>query len=48
MGWIDVVQDSDHWRAVMNTARSLWFPQNSGKFLSVSKTVGSSFTGINN
>jgi hypothetical protein len=26
MDWIDLVQDRDQWRALVNTAMSLWVP----------------------
>jgi hypothetical protein len=32
--WIDLAQDKDQWRALVNTAMNLWFPYNVGKFLS--------------
>jgi hypothetical protein len=34
MGWIDLVQDGDQGRALVNTVLKLWVPQNVGKFLS--------------
>jgi hypothetical protein len=34
MDWIDLAQDRDHWRALMDTALNLQVPQNVGKFLS--------------
>jgi hypothetical protein len=34
MDWIDLAQDSDHWRALVNSAMNLLVPQNAGKFLS--------------
>jgi hypothetical protein len=32
--WIDLVHDSDQWRALVNTVMKLRLPYNSGKFLS--------------
>jgi hypothetical protein len=34
MDWIDLVQVSDQWWALVNTGMSLRVPQNIGKFLS--------------
>jgi hypothetical protein len=34
MGWIDLVQDTDQWRALMNTVMKFRVPYNVGKFLS--------------
>jgi hypothetical protein len=33
MDWIDLAEDRDQWRALVNTV-NLWVPQNAGKFLS--------------
>jgi hypothetical protein len=32
--WIDLTQDMDQWRVLVNTVMNLQFPQHSGKFLS--------------
>jgi hypothetical protein len=31
--WIDMVQDRDRWRAVVNVVMNLRIPQNAGNFL---------------
>jgi hypothetical protein len=38
MGWIDVAQDRDQWRALVNTIMNLRVPSNFGKFLSSCET----------
>jgi hypothetical protein len=35
MDWIDLAQDRDQWRILLNMVMNLWVPQNVGKFLSV-------------
>jgi len=34
MEWIDLAQDRDRWRAIVNTAMNLWVPQSAGNLLS--------------
>jgi hypothetical protein len=34
MDWIDLAQDMDQWRDLVNTVMNLRVPQNVGKFLS--------------
>jgi hypothetical protein len=40
MNWIDVAQDRDQWRALVNTVMNVRVPQHVEKFLSSSETGG--------
>jgi hypothetical protein len=40
--WIDVAQERDQWRALVNTIMNLWVPLNDRKFLSGCAIGGSS------
>jgi hypothetical protein len=41
MEWIDLAQDRDQWRTLVNTVMNVRVPHNAGKFLS-SCTIGGS------
>jgi hypothetical protein len=34
MDWIDLAQDRNQWRALVNTVMNLWVPKDAAKFLS--------------
>jgi hypothetical protein len=40
MDWIDLAQDKDQWRDLMNTVLNLRVPENAGKSLSSCTTGG--------
>jgi hypothetical protein len=40
MDWIDLAQNRDQWKALVNTVMNLRVPYNAGKFL-ISYTIGS-------
>ena len=39
MEWIDLAQDRDRWRALVNAIMNLWVPYNAGNFLTTSETT---------
>jgi hypothetical protein len=41
MEWIDLAQDRDQWRPLVNTIINILVPQNSGKLLSIYTEKGS-------
>jgi hypothetical protein len=40
MDWIDIAQDRNQWRALVNTVMNLRVPEHVGKFLSGCATTG--------
>jgi hypothetical protein len=40
MDWLDMAQDKDQWRALVNTVMNLRVPLNTGKLLNSCTTVG--------
>jgi len=46
MDWIDVAQDRDRWRALVNTVMTLRFPQNAGNVVTSLRVESVSFSRI--
>jgi hypothetical protein len=44
MEWMDLVQNRDRWRALLNVVMNLRVPQNAGNFLTSSETLNYSRT----
>jgi hypothetical protein len=40
MGWIDLAEDTEQWKALVNMVMNLAVPYNSGKFLNSCTTGG--------
>jgi hypothetical protein len=39
MDWVDLAQDMDRWRTLVNVVTNLWVPQNAGNFLTSREPV---------